>query len=70
MANQLKSTLLRFYRGLITKDQAIVELELRDYADLLVAMGDAELPLPSLPQEQIDQQIKEFTNLMRIKNVN
>lgn len=65
-----ENPLLSFSRGLITKDQAIAESGLRDYAELLVAMGDADVPLPTLSQEQIDQQVKEFTKLLKVKNVN
>lgn len=57
--------LLRFSRGLITKEQAVSESGLHDYAELLVAMGDADLPLPSLPQEEIDRQAKEFAELWK-----
>jgi len=64
---KLEDQLLRFSRGLITKDQAIAESGLRDYAELLVAMGDADVPLPTLSQEQIDQQVKEFTKLLKVK---
>jgi hypothetical protein len=57
--------LLMFSRGLLTKDQAISEAGLRDYAELLVTMGNVDLPIPSLPQEDIDRQVKEFTALWK-----
>ena len=57
--------LLRFSRGLMTKEQTIAETGLRDYAELLVMMGDVDLPIPSLPQENIDRQVKEFTTLWK-----
>jgi len=55
--------LLRFSRGLLNKNQTISEAGLRDYAELLVTMGDVDLPIPSLPQEDIDKQVKEFTDM-------
>jgi hypothetical protein len=57
--------LLRFSRGLLTKDQALSEAGLRDYAELLITMGNVDLPIPSLPQEDIDKQVKEFTEMWR-----
>ncbi len=57
--------LLRFSRGLLTKEQAVAEAGLRDYAELLVTMGNADLPIPSLPRKDIDRQVKEFTGLWR-----
>lgn len=35
----------------------------RDYAELLVAMGDADLPLPALSKSEIDEQVKIFTEI-------
>lgn len=57
--------LWKFSRGLLTKEQAISESGLRDYAQLLVAMGDADLPLPLLPEDEINRQAKEFAELLR-----
>lgn len=39
-----------FSLGLISKRQAIEVLGLRDYADLLFALGECGLPLPQAPQ--------------------
>ena len=55
--------LVMFSRGLLTKDQAIEKSGLRDYAELLVAMGDADLPLPVLPVEEIERQAALFAHI-------
>jgi hypothetical protein len=55
--------LVMFSRGLLTKNQAIEKSGLRDYAELLVAMGDADLPLPALPVEEIERQAALFAHL-------
>lgn len=55
--------LVMFSRGLLTKDQAIEKSGLRDYAELLVAMGGADLPLPALPVKEIEQQAALFARL-------
>lgn len=47
-----QSTLVLFSQGRITKEQAIEKLGLRDYAELLIALGDADLPLFKLPEEE------------------
>ena len=38
--------LVRFSRGQITRQVAIEQLKIRDYATLLVALGDADLSMP------------------------
>ena len=40
-------------------------LGLRDSADLLVALGDAGLPMPQPPAEQVKEQAATFTALFR-----
>ena len=57
--------LVQFSRNLLTKEQAVDAAGLRDYAQLLVAMGDADLPLPSLPQAEIEEQAVMFAKLLR-----
>jgi hypothetical protein len=56
--------LIMFSRGLITKEEAIRLTEVRDYAGLLISLGDADLPLPSLPQSEIDKQATEFVEIL------
>lgn len=55
--------MVMFSRGLITKEQAAERAGFRDYAELLVAMDDADLPLPALSESVIDEQVKIFTEL-------
>lgn len=57
--------LVLFSRGAITKNQAIKDLGLRDYAELLVAMGSADLPLPRLPQDEIEKQAATFASIWK-----
>jgi hypothetical protein len=40
-------------------------LGLRDYTELLVALGDADLPMPSSPPQEIENQATTFTKLWR-----
>jgi plasmid stability protein len=55
--------LVAFSKGLTTKEQAIRTLGLRDYAELLVALGDADLPLPKLPPHELENQAATFARL-------
>ncbi|WP_340123720.1 hypothetical protein [Methylobacter svalbardensis] len=57
--------LLKFSRGLLTKEQTINAVGVRDYAELLPMLGDANIPLPSLPQEELDRQVETFVDLFR-----
>ena len=40
-------------------------LKIRDYAELLVALGDADLPMSMPSDEQIEQEVATFRMLMR-----
>jgi len=57
--------LLKFSKGLLTKEQAINAVGVRDYAELLPMLGDANIPLPLLPQEELDRQVETFVDLFR-----
>lgn len=57
--------LVMFSRGLLTKRDAIKACGLRDYAALLIALGDANLPLPSLPKEEIERQALLFAQIWK-----
>ena len=48
--------LLEFSQGLLTKEQAIDAVGVRNYAALLPMLGDANIPLPTLPKEEIEKQ--------------
>lgn len=57
--------LMAFSQGKITKEQAVRLLGLRDYSELLVALGEADLPLPMLPRHEIDNQAAAFARIWR-----
>lgn len=57
--------LLKFSRGLLTKEQTINAVGVRDYAELLPMLGDAHIPLPSLPEEELDKQVEMFVDIFR-----
>lgn len=57
--------LLEFSQGLLTKEQTIDAVGVRDYAELLPLLGDANIPLPSLPKEELDKQVEEFVVLFK-----
>lgn len=57
--------LLAFSKGKLSKELAIRALGLRDYAELLLALGEADLPLPALPPHEIDNQAALFASLWR-----
>ena len=57
--------LIEFSQADITKEEAISALGLRDYSQLLVALGDADLPLPVLPEKEIAEQVAMFTRIWR-----
>ena len=55
--------LVSYSRGLLAREEAIRLLGLRDYAELLVALGDADLPMPTPPPHEIDSQAATFVKL-------
>jgi hypothetical protein len=61
----IQNTLVLFSKGLITKEEAIEKLGLRDYAELLVALGDADLPLFSLADEEVEKQANLLAEILR-----
>ncbi|MGA1805180.1 hypothetical protein [Rhizobium sp. HT1-10] len=58
--------LLAYSKGLLSRQQAVLALGLRDYADLLVALGDADLPMPLAPAHEIENQSATFARLWRM----
>ncbi len=58
--------LLAYSKGLVSRRDAVRRLGLRDYADLLVALGDADLPLPLLPAHEVENQAATFAKLWRM----
>jgi hypothetical protein len=49
----------------MTKDDAMRQLRLRDYAELLVVLGAFGVPLPQLPEADIARMADEFLKLWR-----
>ncbi|MDM9625425.1 hypothetical protein QTL95_05935 [Rhizobium sp. S152] len=58
--------LLAYSKGLLSRREAVRRLGLRDYADLLVALGDADLPMPLSPVHEIENQAATFARLWRM----
>jgi hypothetical protein len=55
--------LVSYSRGLLARDEAIRLLGFRDYAELLVALGGADLSMPSPPPHEIAKQAERFVKL-------
>lgn len=55
--------LVAYSRGLLARDEAIRLLRLRDYTELLVALGDADLPMPLPPPHEVENQATTFVKL-------
>jgi hypothetical protein len=58
--------LLAYSKGLLSRREAVRRLGVRDYADLLVALGDADLPLPLPPAHEIENQAATFVRLWKL----
>lgn len=58
--------LLSYSQGLLGKKEAIRLLGLRDYAELLVALGDADLPMPLPSPHDIENQAVTFAKLWKL----
>ena len=57
--------LVTFSRGMVTKNQAINMLGLRDYSELIHAVTNADLPMPRLPDSEIEKQATMFAEIWR-----
>jgi hypothetical protein len=57
--------LVLYSRGLISRQVAIRRLKIRDYAELLVALGDADLSMPMPSDAQVEQEVAVFRQMMR-----
>lgn len=55
--------LAAYSEGRLSRDEAIRMLGLRDYAQLLVALGDADLPLPLPSPHEIENEAADFVRL-------
>jgi predicted DNA-binding protein len=57
--------LLSYSQGRLSGKDAIRLLGLRDHAELLVALGDADLPMPLPPAHEIENEAVTFARLWR-----
>lgn len=57
--------LVLYSRGQISRQVAIDRMHYRDYATLLVALGEADLPMPMPSDEQIEKEVETFRMLIR-----
>lgn len=57
--------LILYSRGQISRLAAIDRMKFRDYATLLVSLGEANLPMPMPSDEQIENEVETFRKLMR-----
>ncbi|EWY42390.1 hypothetical protein N825_00115 [Skermanella stibiiresistens SB22] len=57
--------LLAYSRGRLSRREAIRLLGLRDHAELLVALGDADLPMPLSTPHEIENQASLFAKLRK-----
>lgn len=64
-ARRRAAVLRAFSAGRITKDHAAQDLGLRDYADLLPTLGDAGLPLPTLPEDELRSMTENFLRVWK-----
>lgn len=57
--------LMLYSKGELSRDDAIRMLGLRDHAELLMALGDADLPMPMSPPHEIENQAIAFEHVWR-----
>lgn len=57
--------LLAYSQGRLARKEVIRLLGMRDCAELLVALGDADLPMPMPPAHDIENQAVAFAKLWR-----
>jgi hypothetical protein len=60
-----RKILRAFSLGAMTKDEAVQKFGLRDYAELLVVLGAFCVPLPRLPDADIERVVDEFLSIWR-----
>ncbi|HEV7334439.1 MAG TPA: hypothetical protein VGO06_00605 [Bosea sp. (in: a-proteobacteria)] len=65
VAMRIRRVLKGYSEGGLSRDDAVRLLGLRDYAELLVALGDADQPMPMPPNEEIERQAKVVEKLWR-----
>lgn len=57
--------LLAYSEGRLSRREAIRLMELRDYAELLVRLGMADLPMPHPPPHEVENQAVLFEKLWK-----
>ena len=57
--------LMAYSQGRLARNEAIRLLGVRDYAELLIALGDADLPMPLPPPHEVENQAVTFAKLWR-----
>ena len=57
--------LLAYSQGRLARNDAIKLIGLRDYAELLVALGDADLPMPMPSPHEVENQATTFAKLWK-----
>jgi hypothetical protein len=57
--------LVQYSRGQISSRLAVARLKVRDHAELLVALGDHDLPMPMPSEDQIAAEVETFRMMMR-----
>lgn len=57
--------LLAYSKGLLSRSETVKRLGLRDYAELLVALGDADLPMPLPSPHEIENQAATFSRIWK-----
>lgn len=62
-APSVPEPLVRFSRGEISRQEACEALGLRDYAQLLVALGAANLALPQRPDAEVEAMADTFVRI-------
>ena len=66
MTNKKLDLLKGYSEGLVSQREAIRRLKMRDSAELLVALGDAALTMPTPPENEIKEQAETFAKLWRM----
>ena len=59
----VSDTLKAYAKGRIGRDEATRRVGVRDYADLLVVLGDAGLTPPRPPEHQIEKEADTFVRV-------
>lgn len=62
---ELMGTLQAYSEGRLSRADAIRELGLRGHVELLVALGDAGLPMPMPPAHEVDNQAVTFAKVWK-----